>query len=102
MKNRAAKILGTLIAIVAIAAFDICLRYTQNRLLIATGILLTIAAVLVAFIDEKTRRSRKYDPIDYTVVKGIRVKDYTVPEDKRENGHYPSDHLPIVCNLVVE
>ena len=75
MKNRVAKILGTLIAIAAIAAFDICLRYTQNRLLIATGILLTIAAVLVAFIDEKTRRSRKYEPIDYTVVKGIRVKE---------------------------
>lgn len=75
MKNRAARILGTVIAIVAIAAFDICLRYTQNRLLIATGILLTIAAVLVAFLDEKTRRSRKYEPIDYTVVKGIRVKE---------------------------
>lgn len=75
MKNRAAKILGTLIAIAAIAAFDICLRYAQNRLLIATGILLTIAAVLVAFLDEKTRRSRREDPIDYTVVKGIRVKE---------------------------
>lgn len=75
MKNRAAKIIAIIIAIVAIAAFDICLRYTQNRLLIATGILLTIAAVLVAFIDEKTRRSRKYEPIDYTVVKGIRVKE---------------------------
>ena len=75
MKNRIAKIIAILIAIVAIAAFDICLRYAQNRLLIATGILLTIAAVLVAFIDEKTRRSRKYEPIDYTVVKGIRVKE---------------------------
>ena len=75
MKNRITKILGTIIAIVAIAAFDICLRYAQNRLLIATGILLTIAAVLVAFIDEKTRRSRKYEPLDYTVVKGIRVKE---------------------------
>ena len=75
MKNRIAKIIAILIAIVAIAAFDICLRYAQNRLLIATGILLTIAAVLVAFFDEKTRRSRKYEPIDYTVVKGIRVKE---------------------------
>ena len=75
MKNRIAKIIAILIAIAAIAAFDICLRYTQNRLLIAMGILLTIAAVLVAFIDEKTRRSRKYEPIDYTVVKGIRVKE---------------------------
>lgn len=75
MKNRAARILGTVIAIAAILAFDLCLRYAQNRLLIATGILLTIAAVLVAFIDEKTRRSRKYEPIDYTMVKGIRVKE---------------------------
>ena len=75
MKNRAAKIIAILIAIAAIAAFDICLRYAQNRLLIATGLLLTIAAVLVAFLDEKTRRSRKYEPIDYTVVKGIRVKE---------------------------
>lgn len=75
MKNRIAKIIAILIAIAAIAAFDICLRYTQNRLIIATGILLTIAAVLVAFLDEKTRRSRKYEPIDYTVVKGIRVKE---------------------------
>lgn len=41
--------------------------------------------------------------IDFMFVsKGISVKDYTVPEDKRANGHYPSDHLPIVCNLVVE
>ena len=75
MKNRATIILGTIIAIVAIAAFDIVLRYTQHRLLIATGILLTIASVLVALLDEKNRRSRKYEPIDYTVVKGIRVKE---------------------------
>ena len=75
MKNRAAKIIAILIAIAAILAFDLCLRYAQNRLLIATGILLTIAAVLVAFFDEKNRRSRKYEPIDYTVVKGIRVKE---------------------------
>ena len=75
MKNRAARILGTVIAIAAILAFDLCLRYTQNRLLIATGILLTIAAVLVAFFDEKNRRSRREDPIDYTVIKGIRVKE---------------------------
>lgn len=41
--------------------------------------------------------------IDFLFVsKGIKVKDYTVPEDKRENGHYPSDHLPIVCNLTIE
>ena len=38
--------------------------------------------------------------IDYIFVSPqIRVKDYAVLEDKRENGHYPSDHLPIVCNV---
>ena len=34
--------------------------------------------------------------------KDIRVKDYTVIDDKRDNGHYPSDHLPIVCTLEIE
>ena len=38
--------------------------------------------------------------IDYIFVSPqIRVKDYAELEDKRENGHYPSDHLPIVCNV---
>ena len=83
MKNRIAKIIAILIAIVAIAAFDICLRYTQNRLLIATGILLTIAAVLVAFLDEKTRRSRKYEPIDYTVVRASASRSATVPWERK-------------------
>ena len=34
--------------------------------------------------------------------KDIRVKDYAVIDDKRDNGHYPSDHLPIVCTLEIE
>ena len=34
--------------------------------------------------------------------KNIRVKDYTVVEDKRANGHYPSDHLPVVSNITIE
>lgn len=38
--------------------------------------------------------------IDFILVSpSIEVKDYAVLEDKRENGHYPSDHLPIVCNI---
>ena len=38
--------------------------------------------------------------IDFILVSpSIEVKDYAVLEDKRENGHYPSDHLPIVCNV---
>ena len=41
--------------------------------------------------------------IDFIFVsEGVRVKDYTVIDDKRENGHYPSDHLPIVCSLAIE
>lgn len=41
--------------------------------------------------------------IDYLFVsEGVRVVDYEVIEDKRSNGHYPSDHLPVVCNIVVE
>lgn len=38
--------------------------------------------------------------IDFIFVSpDIEVKDYKVVEDKRPNGHYPSDHLPIVCNI---
>lgn len=38
--------------------------------------------------------------IDYIFVSSqIQVLDYAVLEDKRENGHFPSDHLPVVCNL---
>ena len=41
--------------------------------------------------------------IDFIFVsEGVEVKDYTVIDDKRENGHYPSDHLPIVCSLSIE
>ena len=41
--------------------------------------------------------------IDFIFVSdGVEVKDYTVIDDKRENGHYPSDHLPIVCSLSIE
>ena len=41
--------------------------------------------------------------IDYLFVSDhVRVKDYTVIDDKCENGHYPSDHLPIVCSVEIE
>lgn len=40
--------------------------------------------------------------IDYVFVsESIRVRDYAVLDDKRANGHYPSDHLPVVCNIVI-
>ena len=41
--------------------------------------------------------------IDYLFVsKDVTVEDYLVIDDKRPNGHYPSDHLPIVCNITIE
>ena len=41
-----------------------------------------------------------YNRIDFIFVSpSVEVMDYAVLEDKRENGHYPSDHLPVVCNV---
>ena len=41
-----------------------------------------------------------YNRIDFIFVSpSVEVCDYAVLEDKRPNGHYPSDHLPIVCNI---
>ena len=41
--------------------------------------------------------------IDYVFVNGrVKVESYDVPEDVRENGHYPSDHLPVVCRLAID
>jgi endonuclease/exonuclease/phosphatase family metal-dependent hydrolase len=41
--------------------------------------------------------------IDYLFVsKNVTVEDYLVIDDKRPNGHYPSDHLPIVCSIKIE
>lgn len=41
--------------------------------------------------------------IDYVFVNGrVKVLTYDVPEDVRENGHYPSDHLPVMCRLAID
>lgn len=41
--------------------------------------------------------------IDYVFVNGrVKVRSYEVPEDVRPNGHYPSDHLPVVCRLAID
>lgn len=41
-----------------------------------------------------------YNRIDFIFVSpSVEVKDYAVLEDKREGDHYPSDHLPVVCNV---
>ena len=44
-----------------------------------------------------------YDRIDYIFVSDdVDVNSYITIEDKRENGHYPSDHLPIVSRVTIE
>ncbi len=41
--------------------------------------------------------------IDFIFVSpNIRILDYTTLTDKRENGHYPSDHFPVVCRINVK
>ena len=41
-----------------------------------------------------------HNRIDFIFISpSVEVQDYAVLEDKRPNGHYPSDHLPIVCNI---
>lgn len=41
-----------------------------------------------------------HNRIDFIFVSpSVEVLDYAVLEDKRPNGHFPSDHLPIVCNI---
>lgn len=38
--------------------------------------------------------------IDFIFVSpDVEVLSYEVLEDKRDNGHYPSDHLPIICRV---
>lgn len=41
--------------------------------------------------------------IDYVLLSsGIRVRDYAVLNDTYNNGHYPSDHLPVTCRIAIE
>ena len=38
--------------------------------------------------------------IDYIFTSpDVEVESYIVPDDRRENDHYPSDHLPILCRV---
>lgn len=44
-----------------------------------------------------------YNRIDFIFVSDdVDVNSYITIEDKRENGHYPSDHLPIVSRVTIE
>lgn len=82
MKKRSTKIILILLAVAALTAFDIYLRLAwgiepgyYEQVLISAGIPLTIVSLLVAYLDEKNLRTRREDPIDYTAVKGFRVKE---------------------------
>lgn len=37
--------------------------------------------------------------IDYIFTKNIKVKNYRCIDDRRQNGRYPSDHLPVLIEL---
>ena len=44
-----------------------------------------------------------YNRIDFIFVSDdVDVNSYITIEDKRENGHYPSDHLPVVSHVRIE
>lgn len=44
-----------------------------------------------------------YNRIDFIFVSAnIKVLDYSTLTDKCENGHYPSDHLPIACRINIK
>jgi endonuclease/exonuclease/phosphatase family metal-dependent hydrolase len=44
-----------------------------------------------------------YNRIDFIFVSDdIVVNNFKTIEDKRETGHYPSDHLPVVSNITIE
>lgn len=82
MKKRSTKLLVILIAVAALVAFDIYLRLAwgispnyYEKILITVGIPLTLVSIFVAYLDELNLRTRREDPIDYTTVKGFRVKE---------------------------
>ena len=44
-----------------------------------------------------------HNRIDFIFVSDdVVVNNFKTIEDKRENGHYPSDHLPVVSNITIE
>lgn len=84
MKKRSTKIILILLAIAALTAFDLYVRFAwgidlsyYEKILIATGIPLLIVSGIVAYYDELNLRTRREDPIDYTTVRGFRVKERT-------------------------
>ena len=82
MKKRKVQLLVIVIVVALLTAFDLYVRLAwgvnlnyYERMLITAGIPLLIASAIVAYYDELNLRTRREDPIDYTTVKGFRVKE---------------------------
>ena len=82
MKKRKVQLLVIVIIVALLTAFDLYVRLAwgiklnyYERMLITAGIPLLIASAIVAYYDELNLRTRREDPIDYTTVKGFRVKE---------------------------
>ena len=82
MKKRKVQLLVIVIIVALLTAFDLYVRLAwgvnlnyYERMLITTGIPLLIVSAIVAYYDELNLRLRREDPIDYTTVKGFRVKE---------------------------
>lgn len=84
MKKRRTKIILILLTVAVLIVFELYLRLEwgvkpngYEQILISAGIPLTIVSLWVAYLDEKNLRTRREDPIDYTTVRGFRVKERT-------------------------
>ena len=82
MKKRKVQLLVIVIIVALLTAFDLYVRLAwgvnlnyYERMLITAGIPLLIVSAIVAYYDELNLRLRREDPIDYTTVKGFRVKE---------------------------
>ena len=82
MKNRKVQLLVIVIIVALLTAFDLYGRLAwginlsyYERMLITAGTPLLIVSAIVAYYDELNLRTRREDPIDYTTVKGFRVKE---------------------------
>ena len=82
MKKRKVQLLVIVIIVSLLTAFDLYVRLAwgvnlnyYERMLITAGIPLLIVSAIVAYYDELNLRLRREDPIDYTTVKGFRVKE---------------------------
>ena len=82
MKKRTKRIILAVAAFILLTVLEILIQHTWNidlsyyeRTLIKIGPLLFVAVVIVAYHDAENNRNRREDPIDYTSVKGFRVRE---------------------------